>query len=161
MVNPSIKKKPTIASQSLLRQQSLSFNNHSQQPRSSGAGPSRGSAPLRQASLHQMAGVVKYREEVQNVEGVANTLYLGEEDLRRLRSTIEENEADRETLLRVLRRLSAVPITRECLEETCIGVAVGRLRRHADAAVSDLAERIVRVWKGQLSEHKKQKRAHR
>ena len=119
-------------------------------------------APLRQASLHQLAGVVDYREGPPEASvGVATTLYLGEEDLAKLKDRINAavEAGDDETVLTVLKRLSAMPVTRACLESTRIGVSVGHLRRHTTAEVRDLAGRIVDVWKRQLKEHKAQERA--
>lgn len=119
------------------------------------AGPS-STAVLRQASIFDLAGVVQYSEETTDVP---TTLYLGEDDILRLRGTLE-TATEREDILRVLRRLSAMPCTRQVLESTRIGVAVGHLRsRHADEEVRSLAERIVSVWKRQLKEHAAQKQA--
>ena len=87
---------------------------------------------------------------------MAPTLYLGEEDLLLLKEKIEQGANNKESLMKILRRLSAVPCTRRSLEQTRIGVAVGHLRRHDDAEVSNLAERIVAVWKRQIKEEKAQ-----
>ena len=38
-------------------------------------------------------------------------------------------------------------------------MAVGHLRKHADYEVQNLSIRIVKVWKAQLAEHKKQKQS--
>ena len=117
-------------------------------------------AHLRQASIFQMPGVVDYREAPAEADdalaGVATSLYLGEEDLIRLRDTLDDSRDDDQTLLTVLKRLSAMPITRACLESTRIGVSVGHLRKHRTKEVADFAERIVGVWKRQLAEHKAQ-----
>lgn len=37
-----------------------------------------------------------------------------------------------------------------------IGASVGRLRKHGDSEVNELASRIVLVWKAQLAEQKLQ-----
>ena len=113
-------------------------------------------ARLRQASIFDMAAVVDYGAEAEAMPGVATTLYLGDEDLQRLKATLEDQMSGREDLLRVLRRLSAVPCTRSMLEHTRIGVVVGHLRKHADVEVSDLAGRIVGVWKRQVKEERQQ-----
>ena len=42
------------------------------------------------------------------------------------------------------------------MEETEIGISVGRLRKHLDWEVQNLATRLVDVWKKQLAEHRKQ-----
>ena len=47
------------------------------------------------------------------------------------------------------------------LEATRIGEAVGKLRKAEDERVSELATRIVRVWKGQIAEHREQDKARR
>ena len=87
------------------------------------------------------------------------TLYLGEDAVLRLREALEAAKAagDDEALLGVLRRLSAMPITRPLLESTRIGVTVGHLRKR-EGPVAALAGRIVAVWKAQLKEHKVQQR---
>lgn len=118
------------------------------------------SAPLRQASIFQLAGVVKYSEEDFHDESVPTTLYLGEADILKLKATLLEQPEHPDRIMKVLRRLSTVPCTRQVLESTRIGVAVGKLRQHDDDDISELAERIVAVWKRQLKEHDAQRRAH-
>ena len=136
-----------------LAQSRLTFSASTEPP----AGPSTSySAPLRQASLFQLPGVVQYSED--DPVDVPTTLYLGEEDIARLRSTLEV-ATERDDMLKVLRRLSAMPCTRQVLETTRIGVTVGHLRKHADEEIRGLAERIVAVWKRQLKEHTAQKQA--
>ena len=83
------------------------------------------------------------------------TLYLGEDAVLWLREALEAAKAagDDDALLGVLRRLSAMPITRPLLESTRIGVTVGHLRKR-EGPVAALAGRIVAVWKAQLKEHK-------
>ena len=80
---------------------------------------------------------------------------MGYDEVCSLRARLEESD-QRESLLQVLRRLSAMPCTRSLLETTRIGVTVGHLRKHPDYEVQDLAGRIVKVWKAQLAEHKTQ-----
>ena len=46
-----------------------------------------------------------------------------------------------------------MPCTLKLLEESRIGVAVGKLRKHGNADVAGLAARIVRVWKKQVRTH--------
>ena len=141
-----------------LQQSRLSFAPGGGTSAGGGSSSSAASGPLRQASLFQLRGVVQYEDEDSSL-GVPNTLYLGEADILHLKATLDAASEDREGLLRVLRRLSAVPCTRQVLEATKIGVSVGHLRRHADAEVSELAAKIVAVWKKQLAEHKAQKQA--
>ena len=139
-----------------LQQSQLSFRPSSSSS-SNASGGGGGSNVLRQASLHQLKGVVHYDEEEQGLD-VATTLYLGEQDLLRLKTTLETS-TEPTALLRVLRRLSTVPCTRQCLESTRIGVAVGHLRRHADDEVKALAEAIVGVWKRQIKEERLQQQS--
>ena len=49
-----------------------------------------------------------------------------------------------------------MPCTRALLQSTMIGASVGRLRKHGDSEVNELASRIVLVWKAQLAEQKLQ-----
>ena len=121
------------------------------------AASKRACSGLRQATLQMMPGVVQNWEssESEDLAEIPSTLYLGEADVLRLRDFLDRAE-DTAQLMSTLRRLSAMPITRALLISTKIGVTVGRLRRHADAEVSDLATRLVRVWKGQLNEERRQ-----
>ena len=72
-----------------------------------------------------------------------------------LKATLEEQRSPDETL-RALHRLESMPITRQILETTRIGVTVGHLRVSADAEVCELAAHIVSMWKRQLAEEKEQ-----
>jgi len=128
----------------------------------------RSTSSLRQSTLHSMRGVVVWRSH-QSTEGqhssllasIPPTLYLGERDVIELKRSLEEHVDDVQTVLSILRRLSAMPCTRALLESTRIGVAVGRLRNSSDEQIAELAKRLVRVWKSQLAEHRKQKAVRR
>jgi len=102
-----------------------------------------------------MRGVVDYRGDANAACG-ATTLYLGEEEVLGLKGSLEDTTLSNDGIMRVLRRLAAMPITRSLLESTMVGATVGRLRKHGDDAVSDLAARIVKVWKAQLQEQRHQ-----
>ena len=92
-------------------------------------------APLRQASLLQLPGVSHHTED--SSLGVATTLYLGDEDVRRLKATLDDAaRVDAEALLAVLKRLSAMPCTRELLESTRIGVSAHASPRLASPLLS-------------------------
>ena len=121
----------------------------------SGSGTS-SAGPPRQVSLHELSGVVHYDETEADVP---TTLYLGEADINTLKATLEDEASLTADKLRVLRRLSAMPVTRQVLESTRIGVTVGLMRRAGnDDDVRELATRIVAVWKRQLAEEKAQQR---
>mmetsp|Transcript_34063 Transcript_34063/g.107285 ORF Transcript_34063/g.107285 Transcript_34063/m.107285 type:complete len:177 (-) Transcript_34063:506-1036(-) len=115
---------------------------------------------MRQASIADMSGVVNWRrgEREPTLEGVPTTLYLGEADVLRIKERLSAatEGGDEGAILALLQRLAAMPCTRPLLEKTDIGVVVGKLRRHASAPVAQLAERLVKVWKGQLKEHRAQ-----
>ena len=64
---------------------------------------------------------------------------------------LESDQASRQQLLKVLTQLSATACPREMLKSTKIGVTVGKLRKHADAEVADLAASVVAAWKAGLS----------
>ena len=125
-------------------------------------------------------------EREPTLEGVPTTLYLGEADVLRIKERLSAatEGGDEGAILALLQRLAAMPCTRPLLERRCadtsahlstttprrrsdavprgclsvqdIGVVVGKLRRHASAPVAQLAERLVKVWKGQLKEHRAQ-----
>ena len=112
-----------------------------------------------QASIFDCAKIQEHQQQMSDAANsldVPSTLYLGEEDLLRLKETLEDARSGHETLMTVLRRLSTVPCTRRSLESTRIGVAVGHLRRSSDVEVADLAARIVTVWKRQVKEERAQ-----
>ena len=128
------------------------------------SGPSEASSSssqpaMRQGTITGLQGVRNWKDEAESaaVEGLSDipsTLYLGQEDVEKLRGMLNEASArgDSGALKAVLRRLSGMPTTRAQLQATKIGVTVGHLRKHDDKAVSDLASRLVRVWKAQLKE---------
>ena len=80
---------------------------------------------------------------------------MARRDIPILKATLEEQRSPDETL-RALHRLESMPITRQILETTRIGVTVGHLRVSADAEVCELAAHIVSMWKRQLAEEKEQ-----
>mmetsp|Transcript_33648 Transcript_33648/g.71804 ORF Transcript_33648/g.71804 Transcript_33648/m.71804 type:complete len:381 (-) Transcript_33648:420-1562(-) len=115
---------------------------------------------MRQASIEHMPGVINWRRGAREsaLEGVPSTLYLGEADVLRIKERLSAATAsgDESTSLALLQRLAAMPCTRPLLESTGIGVVVGSLRHNESASVAQLAERLVKVWKGQLKEHRAQ-----
>ena len=125
-----------------------------------GGSSSQTTGELRQATIESLRKVTDYSDEADSLPGIPHTLYLGEEAVRSLRSMLLEESGGTERVMRVLRRLSSVPVTRSLLESTSIGVTVGKLRKHPDAEVADLATKIVKVWKAQLAEHRSQVRQH-
>ena len=76
---------------------------------------------------------------------------LSEGQILALKVTLEDAQATQQRLLDALTQLSATPCPREMLESTKIGVAVGKLRKHADAEVAELAASVVASWKAGLS----------
>ena len=67
------------------------------------------------------------------------------------KETLESATASSQALRDALTQLSTMHCPREMLESTKIGVAVGKLRKHADAEVADLAASVVLAWKAGLS----------
>jgi len=119
------------------------------------------SGQMRQATLQSLSGVVDWSRGERHataLDGVPTTLYLGEADVINLRERLSAAAAngDEDACLAVLTRLAAMPCTRPLLESTDIGVVVGRLREHSSPALSELAAKLVKVWKGQLAEHRSQ-----
>ena len=84
-----------------------------------------------------------------NELGVSATLYLGAEDVLKLRALLESS--DESKTLRVLERLKSVPMTRELRNSTRIDESVAYLRDSTEGLVSALAARIVEVWEGQMA----------
>ena len=119
-----LKKKPAQQ----LQQARLPFG--AAEPQHHAAAASSSSAPLRQASIFDCRGVVQYSSSSESAQSAAvpTTLYLGQDDVLLLKSNLEA-ATDREAILSVLRRLSAMPCTRQLLKSTRIGVAVGHLRQ--------------------------------
>ncbi|KAH3670920.1 hypothetical protein OGAPHI_000631 [Ogataea philodendri] len=63
---------------------------------------------------------------------------------------------DSKTILELLEVLKKdVVATEKFLRETKVGVAVNKLRTHADAEVSSLVKKIIKQWKEQVSKEKK------
>ena len=148
-------KKHESSSSSLLKQPKLTFPSGSSGGGSSGGGSSsRHAGGLRQATIQSLAGVVDYSASASELD-VPSTLYLGEEEVERLKARLEAADGPEEQMP-ILTRLSAMPCTRQLLEKTKIGVTVGHMRKSADPEVAKLCERLVKVWKGQLQEHRSQ-----
>lgn len=119
-----------------------------------GPKPKRG---LTQSCIEDMRGVVDWQQR-DNL-GVPNTLYLGVEDVIRLRDQLSQavSQDDLDVVIAVLKRLSAMPCTLQLLKRSEIGVTVGKLRKHTDASVSELSTRVVAVWKRQIAQAKSTK----
>ena len=81
---------------------------------------------------------------------MAATLYLGAEDVLKLRALLESS--DESNTLRVLERLKSVPMTRELRDSTHIDESLIYLRDSTEAGlVTALAARILEVWEGQIA----------
>jgi hypothetical protein len=76
---------------------------------------------------------------------------LSESQVLKHREALESDQANSQQLIKVLKQLSTTQCPREMLESTKIGVTVGKLRKHADAEVADLAASVVSAWKAGLS----------
>ncbi|WFD29790.1 transcription elongation factor TFIIS [Malassezia sp. CBS 17886] len=73
---------------------------------------------------------------------------------RHLTKAASESRTD--DVLALLKELkTAVVPTEENIRTTKIGVAVGRLRTHADTRVSDLSKELVRSWKTQVEQQRR------
>ena len=103
----------------------------------------------RQQALQQLSGV-NDATVLSNELGVAATLYLGAEDVLKLRKALDVCSEEQQTL-RVLERLKTVPLTRELRDSTRIDESVAGVRDRTDGLVSALASRIVEVWEAQLA----------
>ncbi|KAL7421081.1 transcription elongation factor TFIIS [Cryptotrichosporon argae] len=85
-------------------------------------------------------------------------------DASKLSASVKQlNEASAagkvEDLVRILKQFKTdVEPTEDLLRTTRAGVAVGKLRPHADAAVSALAKEIVKLWKDAVEESKKKRK---
>ena len=158
-VAPSLLKKARLTTQ---RQSQLNFSAGSSSSSGDGASSSKPAAPQRQASIFELKGVVALGEEAAAAGGeeIPTTLYLGNEAILQLKQRLQEATAaaDPDAALSVLRRLSMAPCTRSLLETTGIGATVGHLRKHDRPDVSDLAARIVRVWKDQIAKEPRRQR---
>ena len=83
-----------------------------------------------------------------------------ESQLLEHKKALESARPSRQKLLDVLTHLSATTCPRDMLESTKIGVTVGKLRKHDDAEVAELAASVVAAWKAGLSPAgKKQKQS--
>ena len=103
---------------------------------------------------------------------MSSALYLGAADMLKLKAMLEQPD-DVAHALRVLQRLSTVPITHQLEETAGVGILAFLVGLSADetmqAAVEAGAEeakqavtlmaRIVSMWKAQLSEEQKQRDA--
>jgi hypothetical protein len=104
----------------------------------------------RQSTISELGGVTD-AQVLSRELGVAATLYLGAEDVLRLRAALERHTEAPEALRRVLERLSSVPLTHELRGSTHINDAVDALRTHTDDGVRTLATRIMSAWERQLA----------
>lgn len=123
-----------------------------------------------QATLNDLGGVVGAAEqsELSDALGVSSALYLCAADVLKLRAMIEQPE-DPAHLLRVLRRLSSVPMTlqldatsgmvaffAELQADETVCAAVGAGVEEAVQAVALMA-RTARVWEKQLEEQRRER----
>ena len=126
-----------------------------------------------QTTVHELDGVAGAAEqrELSDSLGVSSALYLGASDLLKLRAVIED-PPDVDHAMRVLRRLSTVPMTSQldaatgmlsCLSTLAADEAVQEAV-HAGAEVAveaaGMIARIISVWEAQLEEERKQRSAH-
>ena len=121
--------------------------------------------------LNGVASAVALRELSDSL-GVSSALYLGASDLLKLRAMIEQPE-DQAHALRVLRRLSTVPMTGQlnvatsmlaCLAELSADARVrAAVQAGAEEAVeaATLLARITSAWEAQLEEEQRQRDAQR
>ena len=131
------------------------------------------SAPLNaQAMLGELSGVASAADqrELSDSLGVSSALYLSAADMLKLKAMLEQPD-DVAHALRVLQRLSTVPITRQ-LEETAgilaflVGLSADETMQAAVEAGEEEAKqavtlmaRIVSTWEAQLTEEQKQREA--
>jgi cryptochrome len=108
------------------------------------AGKAAGKRPLVQATLP--AGK---KAAASSASGSAEA--ASEASVLEHKETLESATASSQALRDALTQLSTMHCPREMLESTKIGVAVGKLRKHADAEVADLAASVVLAWKAGLS----------
>jgi hypothetical protein len=89
--------------------------------------------------------------------GVSTALYLGAEDVLKLRASLTEHADAPAEQLRVLNRLASVPMTRELCNNTRIDEAVAQLHACPADDVRALAERVSSAWVTQLREERQQR----
>lgn len=75
---------------------------------------------------------------------------MAEAELLALKKALDGADAPADALSGALAKLEAMPMTVALIESTQIGVSVGKLRRHADAAIAETSKRIVSSWRGLL-----------
>ena len=125
--------------------------------------------PNGQATLHELSGVADTAEqrELSDSLGVSSALYLGAADMLKLKAALEEPN-DLAHALRVLRRLSMVPMTTRLDTTSGMVAFLAELQsnetvRAAAEAGGEAAEavtlmtRIASTWDAQLEEEQKQR----
>ncbi|WFC94021.1 RNA-binding ribosome biosynthesis protein mak21 [Malassezia brasiliensis] len=84
------------------------------------------------------------------------------EETKKLNKQLSKAASDGKTedVLALLKQLKqVVEPTEELIRATKIGVAVGKLRTHADTRVSDLAKELVKTWKAQVEKQRRESSA--
>ena len=117
--------------------------------------------PARQADIIELAGVAAADDSL----GVATTLYLGKDDVIKLRDRLADmvcpanagSTRQAPAMLKVLRRLSTMPLTCALRDETSICETVAALHIHREPDVAELAKSISAMWEKQLAEEQRQK----
>ena len=97
--------------------------------------------------------------------GAPTTLYLDRQDVIKLRDVLNKiahpanvgNTLQATALLKVLRRLSTMPLTVALCHDTGIDQTVVALHAYREPAIAELAKRISALWAKQLAEEAKQK----
>eukprot|EP00961_Rhodomonas_salina_P299614 3939074-Rhodomonas_salina.1 len=75
---------------------------------------------------------------------------LEAEEAKQRGGDLVRREGDRAGLMLALQRLALLPMTKEVLVETDVGVVVKGLRKHGDAGVREMAKSVVVQWKALL-----------
>lgn len=81
------------------------------------------------------------------------------ERTRELSKQLSKSTADSnvEDILSLLRQLKEVVVpSEELIRATKIGVAVGKLRTHSHARISELAKELVKSWKSQIEKQRRE-----
>lgn len=123
--------------------------------------------PLRQSMVDEMAGVLNVRALSDDL-GVSSALYLGAQDMRKLRDMIS-NASEYKQTERPLHRLSMMPMTLmldrntrmvEFVSELLAAETLQAAVRAGDVEavhIAQLCARIVSAWRAQLEEERRQR----
>ena len=123
----------------------------------SSSGSGKAAAAAAASSSSSSSGGKKRGLEVASAPSTSIAM-MGEATMAKHKAVLQDTKAATADVLGSLRELSTVSCPRAVLESTKIGVAVGLLRKHADAEVAALAEEVVAKWKAELKPSKKAKK---